>query len=118
MFKLDLSPSYFYPVKLPLLDADGKLETRVFDARFRRYTQAQGEELAREATAGRLDDRQLVEQALVGWRGLQDADGNDLPYTPENLAVVLAIAGMRAALVSSFLESQHPRESAALAAKN
>lgn len=118
MFKLDLSPSYFYPVKLAVLDADGKLETRVFDARFRRFSQQEGEALVREAESARVTDQQVVDRALIGWRGLQDGDGNDLPYTPENVATVLSVAGLRAALVTSFLESQHPRESAALAAKN
>lgn len=118
MFRLDLSPTYFYPVKLAMLDADGKLETRVFDARFKRMTQPEGEALVREAESGRLTDQQVVERALVGWRGLQDADGNDLPYTPENLATVLSVAGLRAAVVTSFLQSQNPKESAALAAKN
>lgn len=118
MFRLDLSPSYFYPVKLAVLDADGKLENRIFDARFKRLSQPEGEALVREAESGRLTDQQVVDRALVGWRGLQDADGNDLPYTPENLAIVLSVAGLRAAVVTAFLQSQNPKESAALAAKN
>ena len=118
MFKLDLSPSYFYPVKLAVLDEDGNLQNRVFDAKFVRLSQEEGEELVREADAGKITDRELVDRVLIGWRGLSDAAGAAMPFGPQCKEMVLKIAGMRGAIVRSFFASQTPTESAALAAKN
>ena len=118
MFKLDLSPTYFAPVSLPMLNAEGVLENHQFDARFRRLDTAQVDALMQEGEAGNLKDEPTVRGHMVGWRGVQDADGTEIPFSDDALNKLLAINGARAALARAFLRSLDPQEGAVLTAKN
>lgn len=118
MFKLDVSPTYFAPVNLKLLSADGVLENHQFDARFKRLNQADVDQLMLDAVQKKVKDEPLLRQYLVGWRGVKDADDIDIPFTPDELDKLLAINGLRAAMAEAFMLSLDPQESAALSAKN
>ena len=118
MFKLDLSPTYYAPVSLPMLDGNGRLATHQFDACFKRRNQDELEATVKLFEAGDPGDQHIVAEELVGWRGVRDAADCELPFTPDNLAAVLRVAGMRKAIALAWWASLSPKEAAALAEKN
>lgn len=66
--------------------------------------------------AGDISDDTLVEEDLVSLEGIKDAEGQDLPYTPELAAQLLQISYVRRPLMASWFEAQNGRSKAA--AKN
>lgn len=38
----------------------------------------------------KIERRQIAEVLLVDWKGIQDNEGNDLPCTPDNIAMIMA----------------------------
>jgi len=118
MFKLDLSATYYARVSIPMLDGDGRLVTHQFDACFKRRDQTELEAKAKRFETGDAGDQEIVDEELVGWRGVRDAADCELPYTPDNLAAVLRVAGMRKAIALAWWQSLSPQEAAALAEKN
>ncbi len=103
MFKLALTATYSHPVKLAFPGGGAAS----FEAIFNRLTQAELDEIARRIASPDepMTDAEVVERVLAGWKGVADADGVDLAFTPSNVADVLAVAGVRAALVEAFFES-------------
>lgn len=119
MFKIDLSPSYYAPVAIDMLDDDGVLRTHRFDARFKRLSEQEVISVHDRAEAGAVDDRAVLDEVMCGWRGVQNADGADIPYTADAREQVCGqVAGMRQALINAWFKSLTPRESAVLAEKN
>ena len=118
MFKLDPSPTYFAAVILAMLNADGELEKHQFEARFNRLGQEDIDALQQQLNAGDLTEAQLFDRVLVGWRGIKDADDNDLPFSPENRERLLNVVGMSVAIVNAFTASLNPVARAEMLAKN
>jgi len=105
MFKLDLSPTYKYPVNLELVDADGRPVKRSFEASFARLDQTEIDELLDGARAGEVKDLQICERVLVGWSGIQDGDGNAIEFSPEARARLLNVHPVRPSVVVAWMES-------------
>jgi len=119
MFKLDLSPAYFAPVAIDMLDADGVLRTHRFDARFKRLDEPTVVDIQKRAEAKTITDGQLLDEIMIGWRGIEDADGNPLAFTADEVrSVCTKVSGLRQAIVNAWFASLMPRESAVLAEKN
>lgn len=52
---------------------------------------------------GNMKDEDLVSQYLLGWHGLQGADGSEIPYNEETLAEVMAATEYRKALIQGIM---------------
>lgn len=112
MFKLDVSDTIEQTVNALIPLGDGKSEKRSFKAIFKRQTLPQMTEIRAHLANSEvtLTDRQLIDQVLTGWRGVQDSDGKELPFTPDNLNALLAIFPVQPSLVAAFFESTEVRE--------
>jgi hypothetical protein len=107
MFKLDLSPSYWWPVKFRLPTAAGsQMETRSFDAEFKRLELGALEDLSKRSQAQSLSDAAIATELVIGWKGVADAQGRELPFTAGNFAQVLAVPGVAGAVCAAFFGSQ------------
>lgn len=105
MFKLGLSPTYFWAVTVELPGATGVVEKHAFDAEFRRLPASEIGALQRDAASGAIDDNVLLGRVMVGWRGVEDEDGSPLPFTPGNRDRLLDVHPVRPALVRAWFES-------------
>lgn len=104
-FRLALKPEYDVDVKVAFPVEGGRLEQHTFRARFRRVSQAEIDRL-REAIENRsITDRELLDSVLVGWSGVQDADGNEIPCEGADRDRVLDVHPMQPRLVAAFLDS-------------
>jgi len=114
MFKVDLSATYLWPVKVRVPgEKKGKFETFSFFAEFKRVDQDRIKQMLQELRAQgdapegsvELTDRRLLDEVLVGWKDVTDASGKPLEFNDETLDAVLAVGGMEGAFVASWFDA-------------
>lgn len=105
MFTVSLKESFVWPVSFRVpTDGGGYIDAN-FDAEFKRLSQTRLEEITEKLTAGMMNDRQVAEEVLVGWNGVQTEDGGAVPFTKASKARLLDIAGLASALVLAFTDA-------------
>jgi hypothetical protein len=98
MFKLDQDPTFEWPVKVDV-PTGGSHTQHKFSAHFRRLTQEQIKELSSESDEG------FLREALAGWDGVVDDDGNAVSFTEANRDRLLQIPEARIALFHAYFEA-------------
>lgn len=107
MFRIDQSPTFWAPVRFEVQAATGNArQVQEFSAEFPRLSSDELEALGAQAAAGQLSDRQAAQRLLRGWADVGGADGQVLPFTAENMAAVLNVAGVATAVVAAFRAAQ------------
>ena len=116
-FVLKQSSSYVWPVTVKLPISGGKFEKQTFDAEFKRLPQArinkiQIEVQARikssernEATDDSISDQSIAEELLIGWSGVLDEDGDEVPFTESMKQQLLDIPTMASAIIVAYFDS-------------
>lgn len=104
MFKLDASSDYWYPVNVAMLDAEGRTKKVSFDAKFRRLSKDELKDVFNPDNTPR-NDNEICDDVFLGWRKVQDAEGNELANTLENRELFLAVHPVQPSIVRAWLES-------------
>jgi hypothetical protein len=113
-FVLQQSESYSWPITIILPVDGGRREKHTFDGEFKRLPQsrineiiklARAMELGRIAEDEELNDQEAAQEVLVGWSGIQDFDGNEIPFTQKALAELLEIPTLASQIVKAWFES-------------
>lgn len=109
-FVLKKSATYRWPVEYKTPADDGKYDRQQFTVEFKRIDQQRIDEIyaaakAAAAAAGDFEDAALAEEVVLGWSGVQADSGEAFDFTPNNRAVLLALPGMRSAILTAFFES-------------
>lgn len=105
-FKLKQSNTYFWPVEVSLPDSGGTYTRETFDVEFKRVSRQEFTELRDKAQRGKLPDFQVVNQVMVGWKGVKDDKGEDLPFSETALDAMMKINQVPPAIVEAFFKSQ------------
>jgi len=105
MFRIKASDSYLWPVKGRRPLDGGKFEQFSFDMAFRRINETELAALVARTREGDLRDAEFVREIAVGFSGVQDAEGNEVPFSQQGLALLLNESGVPAACVTAFFES-------------
>jgi len=105
MFTISTKNTFTWPVSFRVPTDGGGYEKADFDAEFKRLSQTRLEEITDKLTAGMMTDRQVADEVLVGWKGVQGEDGKLLPFTDDSKARLLDIAGLASTLVLAFTEA-------------
>lgn len=103
MFKLVRPKSYSWPVELRTPTNGGSYEKATIDLEFRYVPQSEV-----TATLQALEGKtfsEVVEGLVVGWTGVADESGNDVPFSVTNLAKLLDIPGVAATIFGAWAES-------------
>ena len=115
-FVLKQTDSYTWPVSLKMPVDGGKRQKQTFDAEFKRLPQsriaeiqATAQKLVKAAEKGEtiegISDVSVADEVLIGWSGIVDEDGQEVPYSEGMKAQLLEVPLMAAALIQSFFES-------------
>jgi len=116
-FVLDQSSSYSWPVSLRLPADGGKREKSSFDAVFQRLPQTRINEIQQlvqqrvkavesgEDLDNGVTDQSIADEILVGWSGVVDADGDEVPYSETLKAQLLDVPMMASALIEAYFAS-------------
>jgi hypothetical protein len=113
-FVLSKSATYTWPVRITLATDGGKQTVETLDAEFRRLPQSRINEIVRQARAaerGRSQDGELIEdqdaakEIIVGWSGVTDDAGKEIPFSETALAQLLEIPTVAGQIVKAWFES-------------
>lgn len=115
-FVLKQSDSYRWPVSFKLPIDGGKREKQSFEAEFKRLPQsrimeiqAQAQRLIKAAEDGEqiegISDLSVADEVLVGWSGIVDEDGEEVPFSKTNKAALLEVPMLAASLIQAYFES-------------
>ena len=111
-FVLSKSASYTWPVRIILAIDGGHRDRETFDAEFRRLPQSRINEIVRQARAaerGRgdyeIEDQQVARELLVGWSGVYNDEGNDVPFSEAALNQLLEIPTVAAQIIGAWFDS-------------
>jgi hypothetical protein len=104
MFKIDENPTYKWPVNVYVPRDGGKFVKATFTAEFKALPQDQIDAVLQSIRDGD-PDANFAGECLVGWSGVQDSDGTDLPYSDEAKTKLLNMSYVRNAVVTDFFES-------------
>ncbi|MGZ9027381.1 MAG: hypothetical protein ACXW2U_08925 [Telluria sp.] len=99
-FKLALTPTYKVKIIVETPSAQGnKFDKSEFMAVFNRVSFDELDELRK------LPQKDVLERVLAGWLCLVDEAGSDVPFNPENMAILLQIPQAFTALYEAFWSS-------------
>jgi len=116
-FVLNQSQSYSWPVSIQLPADGGKRQKSSFDALFKRLPQSRINEIQQlaqqrikaaergEELDNGVTDQTIAAEILVGWAGILDADGDDVPYSEAVKAQLLYVPMMAGALIEAYFTS-------------
>jgi hypothetical protein len=112
-FVLKQSTSYTWPIPLVIPVDGGRKETHTFDGEFRRLPQSRINELltlARNVELGKADpdemeDIQTAKEMLIGWSGVLDDAGKEVPFSDLALSQLLDLPGIAGQIVKAFFKS-------------
>jgi hypothetical protein len=105
MFTVSTKNSFSWPVSFRIPTDGGGYETADFDAEFKRITQSKIEELFNKLSEGTINDRQVADEVLIGWKGVQDDSGKPLNFTDATKARLLDVAGLAGVLVMAYTDA-------------
>jgi hypothetical protein len=111
MFNLDVSDSYWWPVKFVVPKDDGKVDTFTFDGLFRRLSTDELTELQNSMLEKPVSDREIALKLLIGWRGVSSKSG-DVPFSVAAFERALNITGCGTGVCEAWKDSlaQGPRK--------
>ncbi len=105
MFKIATTPTYFAPVVVDMPIGGGKTQKFTFDAEFRRLTQSELKDIQAQASSGEITDERFAREVMIGWRGVQDEAGTELPFSEGNCDMLLNIFPVLPSVVKAFYAS-------------
>lgn len=113
-FVLKQSASYTWPVPLLIPVDGGRREKHSFDAEFKRLPQTRIDEIIRlarmiEAGKGEPEDEQTMakipREILIGWTGITDDAGKDVPFSESALDQLLEIPTIAGQIIKAWFNS-------------
>lgn len=93
------STTFKWPVKVNYPVDDGRFETETFDAVFKRVGRS---EWTRLVDSG---DTELIEAVLVGWSGVTDEAGKEIPFNSRELRSMSDDHCFTRGVIRAYLES-------------
>jgi hypothetical protein len=105
MFKIIQPSEYSWNVTVELPMDGGRVDKQSFDGIFKRISQSRLAEIQKQIEAGEIRDVDLAREVLVGWKGVVDSDGNDVPFSESARDQLLDISMVATGVVISFMQS-------------
>lgn len=104
-FVLKQSDSYSWPITFDLPVDGGRHQRETFDGQFKRLPQSRILAIGKEIEAGDLTDVELACEVLVGWAGVTDDAGKEVPFSQKALQQLLDVPMLATAIVSAYFDS-------------
>lgn len=105
MFVISQKTTYTWPVTVEFPVDGGKTDKQTFDGEFKRMTQTRINELRAVIERGEITDTELAREVLAGWEGVNDANGDAVPFTERSRDQLLDVPLVAAAVVLAWLGS-------------
>lgn len=100
MFQIASKNTCKWPVNVQVPQDGGKRAKQTFTAEFMLLPPERQHALKN----GSIPDEEFLCDVVVGWSGVNDADGADLPFSDEARDKLIAIPYVRAALIEAYFD--------------
>jgi len=104
-FVLKQSDAYVWPIAFDLPVDGGRMQRQTFDGEFRRLSQSRITEIGNQIKTEDITDAVLAAEVLIGWNGVTDADGKEVPFSQKSLEQLLDVPMLAAAITLAYFES-------------
>jgi hypothetical protein len=109
-FVLKQSDTYSWPVAFDVPVDGGRHERQTFDGEFKRLPQSKVgpmvAELQRLEDLSELDRiTELAAEVLVGWSGVSDDNGKEIPFSQGALEQLLEVPLLSVAILKAYMDS-------------
>jgi hypothetical protein len=104
-FVLKQSDQFSWPVTFDLPVDGGLHETQTFDVHFKRMPQKWIREIAKKIDAEKVTDTEVAREIVLGWTGITDEAGKDIPFSQKALEQLLEIPTLAGAMVLTFFKA-------------
>ena len=104
-FVLKQSDSYTWPVTFDIPVDGGRHERQTFDGEFKRLAQSRITEIGEQIKAEEITDSILAGEVLIGWAGVTDDAGKNIPFSQSALQQLLDVPMLAAAITLAYFES-------------
>jgi hypothetical protein len=105
-FVLSQSPAYKWPVEIKIAADGGVHEKFTFDAEFKRLPSERVKEVLYPGEDAKSPtDEDFCREIVLGWSGIKDDKGADVPFSQDALEKLLKIHPAPAAISKAWIES-------------
>ena len=104
-FVLKKSGSYSWPVHFDIPVDGGRFERQTFDCEFKQISQTRIREISVGIGSDGMTDADVAAEVLVGWSGVTDDNGKDVPFSQSALADLLEVPMLAGAIVLAYFDS-------------
>jgi hypothetical protein len=109
-FVLKQSETYTWPVVFDVPIDGGRHERQTFDGEFKRLPQSKigpmVAELQRLEDLGDLERiTEIAGDVVVGWSGINDDQGNEIPFSQKALQQLLEVPFLAVAVLKAYMDS-------------
>ena len=104
-FVLKQSDTYSWPVAFDIPVDGGRMQRQTFDGEFRRLSQSRITEIGAQIKTEEITDADLAAEVLVGWSGVTDGDGKEVPFSQKALEQLLDVPMLASAITVAYFES-------------
>jgi hypothetical protein len=102
-FVLKQSDSYSWPVTVEFPVDGGRFEKQTFDVELKRLSQSRIQEVI--DGKGTTNDADFSKEVVIGWKGVSDIEGAEVPFSTAALDQLLNVPLVGAAIVEAFFAS-------------
>lgn len=104
-FVLKKSGSYSWPVHFDIPVDGGRFERQTFDCEFKQISQTRIREISEGIGSDGMTDADVAAEVLVGWSGVTDDNGKDVPFSQSALTDLLEVPMLAGAIVLAYFDS-------------
>jgi len=104
-FVLKQSDTYTWPVTFDVPVDGGRHQRQSFDGEFRRVSQSRIREMGQLIESGDMTDSEIASEVLVGWAGINDDDGKEVPFSQGALECLLDVPMLATAIATAYFSS-------------
>lgn len=104
-FVLKQSDTYSWPVTFEVPTDGGRHERQTFDGEFKRLPQSRIREMGKLIETNDTTDMEVASEVLVGWSGITDDQGQDVPFSQKALEQLLEVPLLATQVVAAYFQS-------------
>lgn len=104
-FVLKQSDTYAWPVTFDIPVDGGRHEKQTFDVQFKRMPQKWIRDIAKKIDADEVFDVDVAREVVLGWSGITDDAGKEVPFSQKALDQVLDVPTLASAMVLAYFNS-------------
>ena len=105
-FVLKKSNTFKWPITVEISVDGGTWERMTFDLEYKDLTQSRLKEIAELSDQNTLSEIDVAKEMVVGWAGVVDEEGNDVPFSIAGLNELLEFPMLAAQVVSTYIEAK------------